>query len=58
MEIFIDKVKLLQKISFHDIENNKDPMQVYLYMRQMIIEAEAENVIKVSVPNEICNDPK
>ena len=46
MEVFIDKIKLLSRLSFKNIENNTDPMQVYLYMRQQIIEAEETEVIK------------
>lgn len=46
MEVFIDKIKLLSGLSFNNIENNTDPMQVYLHMRQQIIEAEEEKVIK------------
>ena len=49
MEIFIDKIKLLSKLSFHDIEHNNDPMQVYLYMRQMIIEAEEKFITKENI---------
>ena len=49
MEILIDKIKLLSKLSFHDIENNNDPMQVYLYMRQMIIEAEEKFITKENI---------
>ena len=47
MKSFIDKIKLLSNLSFHNIEGNKNPMQVYLHLRQMIIEAEEENVISV-----------
>ena len=47
MKSFIDKIKLLSDISFHNIEGNKNPMQVYLHLRQMIIEAEEEKVIPV-----------